>query len=85
MLQGGKIPVEILTALISRLSSAGIPIGLKLPGPLAKPPPVKSRQVIPGPHGSKSAPLSLDSVLCIDESNFEKCLIFVGVIIPFGV
>ena len=66
MLQGGKLPVELLTTLISRLSIAGIAIDFKLPGPVVKIRPLKSQQVIPGnktcdphpPPGSKSVPLS---------------------------
>ena len=33
--------MEFLTALISRLSITGIPIGLKLPGTVGKPRPTK--------------------------------------------
>ena len=40
--------MEFLTPVFSRLSIAGIPIGLKLPGPVAKPSQLKSQQVIPG-------------------------------------
>ena len=40
--------MELLTALISRLSIAGATIGLNIPGPVVKPRPLKSQQVIPG-------------------------------------
>ena len=42
--------MELLTALSSRLNTCitGIPIGLNLSGPVVKPYPLKSQQVIPG-------------------------------------
>ena len=46
--QSGKLPVEFLTALISRFSITGIRICLKLPGTVVKPHPLKSQQVIAG-------------------------------------
>ena len=42
MLQGRKLHMELLTAVISKLSITDIPFGLKLPWP------VNSQQVIPG-------------------------------------
>ena len=50
--------MEFLTVFISRLSIIGILVGLKLPGPVVKPHPLKSQVIKLLPPGGKCAPLS---------------------------